>query len=91
VHTSTTNPENNPCIQTVIRIVTKNLIIYSLANCQPSLKILCKSVGKFLRKVANRQTNIQTNNDDYIPSLAEVMMFFFVLEGFKYSYNVLNL
>jgi len=28
---------------------------------------------KFLRKVANRQTDRQTNNDDYISSLAEAM------------------
>ena len=43
----------------------QNLIICSLAHCQPSLKILCKFVSKFLRKVANRQTN----NDDYTSSL----------------------
>ena len=42
--------------------------ICSLAHCQPSLKISCKSVRKFLHKVANRQTN----NDDYITFLAEV-------------------
>ena len=35
------------------------LIICSLAHCQPSVKILWKSVRKFLRKVANRQTNKQ--------------------------------
>jgi len=35
----------------------KNLTICSLAHCQPSLKISCKSVRKFLRKVANRQTD----------------------------------
>jgi len=55
----------------------KNLIICSLAHCQPSLKISCKSVRKFFRKVASRQTNRQTdrqaNNDDYIISLAEVI------------------
>jgi len=34
----------------------QNLIVCSLAHCQPSLKIACKSVRKFLRKVANRQT-----------------------------------
>jgi len=45
----------------------QNLIICSLAHCQPSLKISCKSVWKFLRKVANRQT---TTN--YVSSLAEV-------------------
>jgi len=37
----------------------QNLIIWSLAHCQPSLKISCKSVRKFLRKVANRQTDKQ--------------------------------
>ena len=37
----------------------QNLIICSLVHCQPSLRISCKSVGKFLRKVANRQTDIQ--------------------------------
>jgi len=30
-----------------------------MAHCQPSLKISRKSVWKFLRKVANRQTNRQ--------------------------------
>ena len=38
----------------------QNLIICSLAHCQPSVKIKCKSVQKFLLKVANRQTNRQT-------------------------------
>jgi len=37
-------------------------------HCQPSLKILCKSVWKFLHKVPNGQTN----NDNYISSLVEV-------------------
>jgi len=46
----------------------QNLIICSLAHCQPSLKISCKSVQKFLHKAANRQTN----NDDYTSSLVEV-------------------
>jgi len=46
----------------------RNLIICSLAHCQPSLNISCKSVWKFLHKVANRQTN----NDESITSLAEV-------------------
>ena len=50
----------------------QNLITCSVAHCQPSLKISCKSVRKFLRKVANRETDIQTDNDDYISSLAEV-------------------
>jgi len=38
--------------------------------CQPSLKISRKSIWKFLHKVANRQTN----NDDYISSLVEVII-----------------
>jgi len=50
----------------------QNLIFYSLAHCQPSLKISCKFVRKFLHKVANRQTDKQTNNDEKI-SLAEVI------------------
>ena len=49
----------------------RNLIICSLAYCQPSLKISCKSVQKFLHKVANRQTDKQTNSDDYMCSMAE--------------------
>ena len=57
----------------VIRIATK---FCSVAHCQPFLKISCKSDQNFLRKGANRQTatqtDIQTNNDDYITSLAEV-------------------
>jgi len=50
----------------------QNLTVCSLARCQPSLKISCKSVLKFLRKVAKRQTNTQTNHDENINSLAEV-------------------
>jgi len=46
----------------------QNLTICSLAHCQPSLKMSCKSVQKFLRKVANKQIN----NDENISSLAEV-------------------
>jgi len=45
----------------------QNLIICSLAHCQPSLKISCKAVQEYLCKVANRQTN-----DDYISFLAQV-------------------
>jgi len=37
----------------------QNLIICLLAYYQPFLKISCKSVRKFLRKVANRQTDKQ--------------------------------
>jgi len=42
----------------------QNLILCSSAHCQPSLKISCKSVWQFLRKVSN--TNRQTNNDENI-------------------------
>jgi len=48
----------------------QNLIICSLAHCQPSLKISCKSPGKFLHKVLK---NRQMDNDDYIYSLAQVI------------------
>jgi len=37
----------------------QNLLIRSLTHYQPFLKISCKSVRKFLRKVANRQTDKQ--------------------------------
>jgi len=50
----------------------QNLIICSLAHCQPSVKISCKSVQNFLRKVASRQTN-------------EERQFHFLLGGDKYS------
>jgi len=39
----------------------QNLIISSLAHCQLSLKISCKSIWKFLHKAANKQTDRQTN------------------------------
>ena len=47
----------------------QNLIISLLAHCQSSPRISCKSVHKFLRQVANRQTD----NDDYISSLTDVL------------------
>ena len=64
-----TNPENNRCIQMWTRLPPKfnHLFIGPLLT---PLKISCKSVRKFLRKVANRQTN----NDAYISSLAEVLI-----------------
>jgi len=39
----------------------RNLISCSLAHCQPSLKLSCKSLQTFLRKVGKRQTDRQTN------------------------------
>jgi len=63
VHTSTKARLISVEIQIRIRIWIhdpdrhQNLDICSLARCQPSLKISCKSVHKFLRKVANRQTD----------------------------------
>jgi len=41
----------------------QNVIICSLAHCQRSLQISCRSVWSFLRKVANKQSDKQTNND----------------------------
>jgi len=80
-HTSAKARLTNVAIQIRICIQIRdpdrhqNTIICLLAYCQPSLQILCKSVSKFLRNVADRQTqtNRQTNNDDYISSLAEVI------------------
>jgi len=66
VHTSAKARLTSVAIR--IRIDTRINHFCSLAHCQPSLKISRKSVGKFLRKVANRQTN-----DDYITSLAELI------------------
>ena len=40
----------------------RNLIICSLAHCQPSLKISCKSVRTFLCKFANRQILLDGGN-----------------------------
>jgi len=51
-------PENNPDGDLERH---QNLIIFSMAHCQPSLKISCRSVREFLRKVANRQTDRQTD------------------------------
>jgi len=51
----------------------QNLTICSLAHCQPSLKISRKSAWTFLCKVANRQTDRQKNNNDYITSLVEII------------------
>jgi len=69
VHTSAKARLTNVAIQIQIRtrIVIRvhdtehhqNQIICSLAHCQPSPKISCKSVQKFLHKVANRQTDKQ--------------------------------
>ena len=47
----------------------QNLIVCSLANCQPSLKISRKSVRTFLRKVASGQTNRQTTTEVNITEL----------------------
>jgi len=47
----------------------QNVIICSLAHSQPSLKISCKSVWKFLRKVANRQTDKQTDKQRRLHNL----------------------
>ena len=53
----------------------QNLIICSLAHCQALLKMSCKSVRKLLRKAANKRTDTQTNDDENITSLAEVITF----------------
>ena len=82
MHTST-NTRLNGLTSAAIRIRNldchQNLIICSLAHCQPSLKISCKSVRKFLRKVANRQTTISLrklilldeSNDQIVNTIAQ--------------------
>ena len=59
--------------QTVIRDWDRHqhLTVCSLAHCQHSLKISRKSVRKFLRKVANRQRDKQTVNDENITSFPD--------------------
>jgi len=52
----------------------KNLVILIIGHWQPFLKIPCKSVWKFLRKVANSQkADKQTDDEENITSLAEVI------------------
>jgi len=58
VHTSAKAHTDDP-------VRHQNLIICSLAHCQPPLKFSRKSVWQCLRKVANKQTN----NDDYMTSM----------------------
>jgi len=81
VHTSAKARVTSVAIWIRIRIRIRdpnrdqNLIICSLAHCQPCRKISCKSIQKFLCKVANRQTDKQTtNNHNCIASLAEVVI-----------------
>ena len=45
----------------------QHLIAYSLAHCQPFLKISCKSVWKLVRKIANRQTKKQRQKHNLLP------------------------
>ena len=63
VHTSTKARLTSVVIWIRIQICDpdrhQNLIVCSSAHFQPLLQISCQSVRKFLRKVANRQTNNQ--------------------------------
>ena len=59
VDTSAKARLTSAAIRIGIRDRHQNLNICSLAQCQPSLKISCKSVLKFLCKCANRQTDRQ--------------------------------
>jgi len=45
----------------------QNVTVCSLAHCQPSLKISCKSGQKLLNTVANRQTDKQTTTIAHPP------------------------
>ena len=66
----------------------QNLTICLSTHCQPSLKISCKSVWKFLRKVAYNRTNRQTNIDENITSLAEVNIVSNCLPDYNRSTNI---
>ena len=66
VHTSA-----KACVTSVTIRRHQNLIIGSSANWQPSLKVSCKSISRFFG--TKLLTDRQTNNDDYISSLAAVM------------------
>jgi len=52
-----TDPDPDPCSGSPLKF---NRLICSLAHCQLSMKISCKSVRKFLQPVANRQTTTIT-------------------------------
>ena len=69
-----TNPENNPCIQTVICIVIaiKSFVHWPTETTFYENFMQIRS-EVFLREVANRQTDRQTNNDDDITFLCEVI------------------
>jgi len=96
-----TNPENNPCIQTAIRIATKLNYLFT-ADPLPIFPENCMQIGSeaFLRKVANRQTDRQTNDDENITSLAKVIyinaainvflqhLFYFTLHVFYFTLHV---
>ena len=64
LHTSAKGRLTSVAIRIVIWIRDsnrhRNLIVCSLTHCQPSMKISCKSVRKFLQPVANRQTTTIT-------------------------------
>jgi len=59
VHTSAKTHLTSVAIRIRNPDLNQNLIICSMAHCQASVKISCKSIWKFLCKVANRQTNKQ--------------------------------
>jgi len=69
VHTSAKARLSSVAIRICIRDPDQhhNVIICSLANCQPCLKISCKSVWKFWWKVASRKTDKQTTTITYPP------------------------
>jgi len=69
-----TNPENNPCIQTVIRIATKfqPVVHWPIANLP--WKFHANPFWGFCAKLlTNRQTGRQTNNDENISFFAEII------------------
>jgi len=77
-----------------IRDRHQKLTIYSMAHCQPYLKISCKSVAKFLRKVAKTQTSRQRRKH-YLgaerTNIIQTGRSYFNIRKFKFSVAALKL
>jgi len=95
VHTSAKTRLTGITIRIRIRISWpdrhQNLIVCSMAHCLLSWKFRANPFGSFCAKLlTDKQTNRQTNNDDYISSLVEVgWLEFNVPFQHKYGYTTL--
>ena len=80
-----TNPENNPCIQTVIWIATKiySVVHWTIANLPWKFH-----ANPFRSLCTKLLTDRHTDNDDYISSLAEVLTIFMLSRVLTISDNL---